>query len=100
MSKLYNRHFKVGFSATIAAFAFANALVYFTELQQSEAAMFSYPGLSAGPFFRWGFPFNWQGDHVSHPAFGVIGNFLVIVGCGIIVGLVYRRVRGSRSVGK
>lgn len=102
MSKLYNKAFKVGFVATMAAFLVLNVVSYLFAQRQYEKLL--NPPISYAPaprFPAWGFPFTWDGYNLSYArdgafselfsvADGLVLNFLTITACGFLIGLLFR----------
>ncbi len=99
MSTLYNRAFKVGFASTVVLFGILNFISYRSAKQQHDEIL-SHISWNVGRGFNWGFPFAWWGysDWMFEDGFlGLILNFVVIVGCGSIVGVIVRQVVAKKS---
>ncbi len=91
MFRLYDKAFKTGFVLTIFAFVAINIAYYiiaarkFAEYLSEPIRFAPYP-----TFPPWGFPFVWRGHSFGYIGGGLVLNFIIVVGCGFIVGLLFR----------
>ncbi len=101
MRRLYSRTFKVGFTVNLLAYFILNVIDYWiVSARYSEYLATPNKWAELRNFPPWGFPFAWNGQNFKVMdgvplalADGGIVNFIVIVTCGFIVGLLYRSLR-------
>lgn len=86
--KLYDTAFKVGFGLTVLVFVILNLISYFTTEDEFVKRGFN-PPIGA----KWGFPLavaNHSGWEIEPLSFSI--NVFIIVGCGFIIGLIFKFV--------
>ncbi len=90
--RLYNRAFKTGFCVSVLVFALLNVIAYLVALRKYQA--YVEPEILFAPagrrFPRWGFPFVWDGDNFGFIEDGLVLNFICLVVCGFVIGILFR----------
>ena len=90
MDKLSRRSFAIGFALTLIVFGLFNLWDYSAAYQQHVENLNHSFGLPESRFPSWGFPFHWRGYNLGELEDGLVLNLAVIIGCGFIVGFLFR----------
>jgi hypothetical protein len=103
MYKLYNKAFKVGVLFSILLFAIFNLLSYFAAYKRYvEFRNVENNIAPVSRSFRWGFPFDWQGQVFYMTGDSIALNGLIIAFCSFTFGFLFRfiwlKIISSRRV--
>jgi hypothetical protein len=85
MSRLYNKHFKIGACLAVVAFVLGNVVSYLAASERAAKLSISFAPAS---FPAWGFPFNWDGG------WGSIFNAALMLFGALFFGLLFRWLTG------
>ncbi len=93
MYKLYDKAFKIGVLFNLLLFTVLNFLSYFAAYKKfHEYKNVETKIAPVGRYFRWGFPFNWEGNGFYMTGDTIAVNGLIIAFCGFVFGFLFRFV--------